>query len=259
MLHFQRSLRYYIDLVFQKAKADLRTEAARGYLGVLWWIIEPIMYMGAFYIVFAHIQQRGDKNYVTFLLSGLIAWKWFHSSIMVGSNSLIANANLMKQVYVPKILFPLTTIIVNTIKFLIIVFFFILFLQVVAGKASWSWLYLPVLIFVQLLLIIAATSFFSAIMPFFPDLRGILENILLMFFFVSGVFFDITTLPEKVKKYLSINPMAFLITSYRDALLHGRIPNWKGLFYVILFSFFVFCLAGWLFQKYDRVYPKITY
>lgn len=259
MVHYRKNLRYYFELVLQKAKADLRAEAARGYLGVLWWFVEPILYMGAFYIVFAHVFQRGDKNFVMFLLSGLIVWKWFHSTILVGSNSLMANANLMNQVYVPKIIFPLTTITVNTIKFLIILFLFILFLQIGAGKTSWSWLFLPGIVLVQLLLIVAVTIFFSAIMPFFPDFRVILDNVLLVVFFLSGIFFDIATLPEKVQTFLLLNPMALLINSYRDVLLQGNMPNWKDLLFVILFSFFVLCPAGWLLRRFDRIYPKIIY
>jgi len=259
MVFNRSSLQYYMDLVFQMARADLRTEAARGYLGVLWWIIEPILYMGAFYIVFAHVYQRGDENYVVFLLSGLIAWKWFHSSVIVGSNSLMVNANLMNQVYIPKIVFPLTTVVVNTLKFLIIVSIFVLFLQFGHGKASWSWFYLPIIIFIQLLLIVAVTSFFSAIVPFLPDFRGILENVLLMIFFLSGIFFDINRIPPNFQKYLLLNPMAILITSFRDVLLKGDMPNWESLLVVVLISVSVLLGANFLFRKFDRIYPKIIY
>ena len=259
MVHPRTELRYYFELVLQKAKADLRTEAARGYLGVLWWIIEPIMYMGAFYIVFAHLYRRGDDSFVMFLLTGLIAWKWFHSTVSVGSNSLMVNVNLMNHVYLPKIVFPLTTITVNTIKFLIILSLFLLFLQFGAEKASWDWILLPGIIFVQLLLIVAVTSFFSAIVPFFPDFRVILENVLLMLFFLSGVFFDITTLPAQAQKYLYLNPMAVLIANYRKVLLQGVTPDWQGLMLVILFSLLVLCLSVWLFRRYDRIYPKVIY
>jgi lipopolysaccharide transport system permease protein len=122
-VHPQKKIRYLIDLISQEAMAGLRAEASRAYLGVLWWVIEPVMYMGVFYFVFAHLYQRGDENYVMFILIGLIVWKWFQATLNTGASSLMNNAGLMNLVYLPKIVFPLANIAVNTFKFLIIVRF----------------------------------------------------------------------------------------------------------------------------------------
>jgi lipopolysaccharide transport system permease protein len=259
MYHHQRDLKYFIDLVLQKSKADLKTEAARGYLGVLWWVIEPVMYMGVFYVVFVHFFHRGDGNFVMFLLSGLIAWKFFQSTIIAGSNSLIANGSLMNQVYLPKIIFPFTTITVNTIKFLIIVGLFITLLFIVTGHGLWTWSYLPLIILVQLMLVAGVTSFFSAIMPFFPDFKVILDNVMLMVLFSSGVFYKLEYLPAKIQKFLLLNPIAFLISEYRNILIHGSPPNIKGLILVLIFSILMFGFSFVLFRRFDRIYPKIIY
>lgn len=248
------------DLVIQKSKAGLRAEASRGYLGVLWWALEPVLYMTVFYIAFAHVLQRGDNNFVIFLLTGLIAWKWFHSTLNIGSNSLMINAGLMNQVYVPKIVFPLTTVAINTFKFLIILLLFLLFLQFTSVKVTWTWTLLPVLVFSQLLFIMAATCLLAAIMPFFPDLKMILENILMMLLFLSGIFYDITTtVPEKFQVYFLLNPMASLIGMYRKVLLEGTLPDWHNLLGVLLFSSLLLVIALWLLKRFDRVYPKIVF
>jgi lipopolysaccharide transport system permease protein len=255
----QRNWRYFVDLVLQNAKAGLRAEASRGYLGVLWWIIEPVMYMGIFYIAFAHLLHRGNENYVLFLLTGLIVWKWFHATVTSGSNSLMANAGLMNQVYLPKIVFPLTAIVINFFKFLIIFILFLTFVQFTSTKTSLTWAFLPLLIITQFLLIVSVTSLLAAIMPFFPDLRVILENIMMMFLFLSGVFFDIYKLPASIQGYLMLNPMAALISMYRKLLLNGVPPNWHQLYLVILFSLSVLIMALLLFHRFDRVYPKIIH
>jgi lipopolysaccharide transport system permease protein len=255
----QRNWWNFVDLVLQKARAGLRAEASRGYLGVLWWVIEPVMYMGIFYIVFAHLFHRGDENYIMFLLSGLIVWKWFHATVTTGSNSLIANAGLMNQVYLPKIVFPLTAIAINTFKFLIILILFLTFLQFTSTKPSLTWILLPVLILTQLLLIVSVVSLLAAVMPFFPDLKVILDNIMMMLLFLSGIFFDIAGLPLSIQRYLYLNPMAELINMYRKLLLKGVPPDWGQIFLVISFSFTVMILSGWLFHRFDRVYPKIIH
>jgi lipopolysaccharide transport system permease protein len=252
------SLNNIFELIYQKAKAGLRSEASRGYMGVLWWVIEPVMYMFVFYIAFAHLLKRGDENFVIFLLTGLIVWKWFHATVNTSANSLIANAGLIRQIYVPKIIFPLTNVAVNTFKFLIILAIFLVFLQFTAVKVSLSWAFLPLLIISQLFLIASISSFLAAIMPFFPDLKQILDNVLLMFFFLSGIFFDINKLPLKFQQFIKLNPMAIIIDMYRKILLDGLIPEWNLIFWIFLVSVIIMILAVLLFNRYDRIYPKIT-
>jgi lipopolysaccharide transport system permease protein len=255
----QKKWQNFMDLVIQKAMAGLRAEASRGYLGVLWWVIEPLMYMCIFYVVFAHLFHRGDENYIMFLLTGLISWKWFHATVATGANSLMANFGLMNQVYLPKIIFPLTNIAINTFKFLIILIILILLLQFTSARVTWVWVLLPVLVLTQLLLIVGVTSLLAAIMPFFPDLRVILDNILMMMLFLSGIFFDISKMPESVQQYLWLNPMAALIAMYRKLLLEGVAPDWQQVLGILSFSIALLSLAVWLFRRFDRVYPKIIF
>jgi lipopolysaccharide transport system permease protein len=255
----KRNWRYLTDLVFQKAWAGLRAEAARGYLGVMWWVLEPVMYMTVFYIVFVHLFRRGNENFIVFLLTGLIAWKWFNTTISTGSNSILNSSGLMNQVYLPKIIFPLTTIAINTFKFLIVLAIFLVFLQFTPMKPSLAWIFLPILIILQLVLITGITSLLAAIMPFFPDFRFIIDNILMMMLFLSGIFFDVTKLPADVRVYFFLNPMAALIAMYRKILINGTLPNLYHILYVMSLSFIVLFLALWLLRRFDRVYPKIIH
>ena len=254
---YNRGWSYLVDLIIQKARAGLRAEASRGYLGVLWWVIEPVMYMSVFYIAFAHLLNRGDENYVMFLLTGLIVWKWFHATLNTGSNSLMSSAGLMNQIYVPKIIFPMTNVAVNTFKFLFVLLMFLLFLKFTSGRVTWAWLLLPILVFTQFLLIAALSSLLAALMPFFPDLKMIFDNILMMLLFLSGVFFDIAKLPERMQQYLLVNPMAVLITMYRKVLLQGIPPDWRQVAWILVFSTVTMLLAVWVLRRYDRIYPKI--
>ncbi len=258
-LQRRRNWRYFIDLVVQEARAGLRAEASRGYLGVLWWVIEPVMYMSIFYTVFAHLMHRGDENYIMFLLTGLITWKWFQATLNSGASSLMNNAGLMNLVYVPKIIFPLTNIAVNTFKFLIILALFLIFLLFTPVQLSPAWVLLPVLVAAQLLLIVALTCLLAALMPFFPDLRVILDNLLLMLFFLSGIFFDISQLPASIRQYLGLNPMAALIDMYRSLLLKGLPPDWQTLLLLVLLSLLILMVALRLLRRFDRIYPKIIY
>ena len=196
-----------------------------------------------------------------FLLTGLIVWKWFHASVNTGSNSLMANAGLMNLVYLPKIVFPLTNIAVNTFKFLIIISLFIAFMLFSNIHPSFSW----TLTAGSRPGGVAADhrrdqSCSQPLCPFFPDLRVILDNLLLMMFFSFWRFFLILPIcRQAVQGYLQLNPMAVLITMYRNLLLKGIPPDWQAqCCWLYFFQHWPSCFVSiCLYRRFERVYPKI--
>ncbi len=250
-------MKHYIELVLYKTYADLRVEASRGYLGILWWVLEPLLYMIVFYIVFGILFQRGGEDYVAFLLVGLTAWRWFDNTIKLGANSLIINQGLMQQVYVPKIVFPTVNVVTNTVKFLVVLTVLLVFLLFYGVMPGATWLILPVLLGIQLLFVVAFTWLISAIVPFLPDIRVIIDSGLTLLFFMSGIFFDLESLPLQLANYLRLNPMAILIESYRKVLIQGISPDWKILGVVATLSLITLLISFRLHMRFDRQFAKI--
>lgn len=251
-------MRAYLDLIWYKVYAELSAEAARTFLGILWWLIEPVLYMSVFYLIFGVIFQRGGEGFVYFLLVGLVVWKWFDSSIRSGMVSLTTNAAVIQQVYQPKFIFPVSVVLINTVKFLFVMLLLLLFLLISGKPLSISWLALLPLIGVQFVLITGIASVCATVIPFIPDLKWVVDNGLTMLFFLSGVFFDINVLPERFQDWLVLNPMAVLINGYRSALLLGQMPDWGHLFWVLLLSCALIVTAMRVFNRYDRIYPKLV-
>lgn len=251
-------MRHYFELVWYKAYADLRTEAARAYLGMLWWVLEPLLYMVVFYMVFGHLLQRGGPGFVSFLLCGLIVWRWFANSVTRGATAISSNAGLISQVYLPKYLLPPMILVANTLKFLVVFLLLLAYLIVVGSSLHWSWIALPILLATQLLLITACASLLAVFTPFFPDLKMLIDNGLTLLLFMSGVFYDISSFPEQIQFYFRLNPMAMLIEGYRAVLLKGIWPDWAALGTTVLVSLFAICAAVLLLIRYDRIYPKVV-
>ncbi len=251
-------MRHYVELVWYKACADLRAEAARAYLGALWWVLEPLLYMVVFYLVFGVFMQRGGEGFVPFLLSGLVVWRWFGASVGRGANAIPANARLMLQVYLPKYLFPAIVLVTNTLKFLIVFGLLLLYLATVEGAWGWSWAALPVLLAIQFLLIMACASLLSVVVPFLPDLKILIDNGLTLMFFMSGIFYDLARLPEQIRFYFYFNPMWTLHEAYRDVLIQGVWPNWQALAAILVVSLLGIAAALYLLARYDRLYAKVA-
>jgi len=246
-----------IELILFQAYADLKAESARGHLGVLWWIIEPILFMSVFYVVFSVMRQQKSANFVAFLLVGLVPWKWFASTIGSGARSISNGAGLMNQVYLPKYIFPCVVMLINFAKFLIVLLLLIAFLILYGIKPTSAWLFLPVIVMVQFILMMALSGFLASLVPFLPDLKQIIDNGLMLMFFLSGVMFDIHNAPEAIRGYLYLNPMITLIDCYRVSLIDGRFPVMLPLMTVFIFSCFGILIAKGIIDHFDRVYPKM--
>lgn len=256
-----RNLARNLELIFYKSYADLRAEAERSYLGFIWWLLEPVLYLGAFYVLFVLIlQSSGGRDFVPFFLCGSVVWKWFDAAIRGGSHAISANNGLFQQVYVPKYVFPLISVIGSTVRFLPVFLVFILFLLAYGVSIKLTWLAAPAVMFTEFCLLTAIAIMVAAITPFLPDLRVIIENGMMLLFFLSGVFFDIDTVAsERMRSYLFLNPMAVVIDEYRNFLLKGLWPNWKRLFLVLGFSVFIGYLALRLIRFLDHRYGKLRF
>lgn len=246
------------DLILYKSWAELRSEARRYYISYAWWIVEPLFEMTVFYLVFNVLMSRGGPNFVQFLLIGLIAWKWFGTTVQRCGNSIIANKGIIMQTSLPKIIFPTVFILTDTFK-AIISAGLILILVIMSGFIpSLAYFALPALMVVQLLLIMAIGYSLAAVVPYFPDLGILISHLLRMFFFLSGIFWDPNNISNVLHRRLFfLNPIALLINDYRGILLHAKWPNPMPLLVISAVSTFIIAAASQFIHNRDTLYPRI--
>ncbi len=246
----------FLELLVCNAYLSMRAEAARHYFSFLWWFIEPIIFLFVFYLVFGLLFERFTPDFIPQVLVGLVTFRWFSNTLGRGSNSIISGRGLMRQVHVPKILFPSVLILANTFKFCI-VFMVLLASFVIYGiPVTWTFSSLPILLLTQLLFITGCTLVFAAIVPFLPDLKFLIDNGLTVMLFLSGVFFSFRRIPEQYQEYVFLNPMAALIDAYRSVLLWGAWPEWHRLGGIVLFSVLLIAVGWYIIHRFDRAYPR---
>lgn len=248
----------WIDLVLYKTYADLRAEAAKTYVNYLWWVLDPILSMLVFYVVFGLLFQRGGEGYVAFLLTGLVAWTWYNQTLSHAGTTILNGKGLINQVYVPKLVFPLVTFLTDLTKFAVVLGVLLLFLLMSGYSPSASWLALPPVLLTQLLLCMALALALAAVVPYLPDLKLLVNHLLHLQFFLSGIFYSANDIPEPYRFWFFLNPMASLIHDYRAVLLEGGWPHWERLTVIALLSLLVLALAAIMIQRLDRVYPRLV-
>lgn len=248
-----------LELILYKTYADLKAEAARSYLGMLWWIIEPVLYLGAFYILFVLVMQRGGPDFVPNFLCGAVVWKWFDSGIKGGGHSISAHRGLLQQVYVQKFIFPVIAVLGSTTRFIPVFLIFVIFLLLYGYPPAITWLAAPLVMLIQLCLVLSLAMLVGAITPFLPDLKAVIDNGMMALFFISGVFFNINDVREPIRSYLLLNPMAGLIDEYRNIMLRGIWPDTWRLAIVLAVSIALAALALALLKQMDHKYGKTRF
>lgn len=248
-----------IDLILYKAYADLKAEASRSYLGLLWWLIEPIMYLSAFYVLFVLVLHRGSADFVQTFLCAAVVWKWFDSGIKGGSVSITTHRALLQQVCVPKYIFPFVAVLGSTARFIPVFLVFLAYLGLAGSPPSKTWLAAPALMFTQFCLVSSVAMLAGAITPLLPDIKVAIDNGLMILFFISGAFFDVNAVQEPVRNYLLLNPMAGLIVEYRNVLIYGIWPDYGRLFIILICSIVICAFALNLLKRMDQRYGKVGF
>lgn len=247
----------YKDLILHKAWADFKADSQRTYLGIAWWVLDPIINTFVFYLVFGVVMQRKTPDFVPFLLVGLVVWRWFDSSSRGAARSIYANVSFVRQVSFPKLVFPLITIMTSTYQFLFslaILFATLWFFGISFGGHM---LLFPLVLLVEWLLIVAMGLILGSLVPFIPDLATFFDYLFRVGFFMSGIFYSVSDMPvSHMRTVLRLNPMVIIIEGCRDLLMHERMPNWAALGGIALCSLVGIYVGAALISRFDLIYAK---
>ena len=252
--NFNRNL----EFVWYRAMAEIKSDMSKGFLGFLWWIVEPLVYMSVFYVIFGVVFKQKDDNYIAFLLCGLIVWKWFDSSIRNACLSIQLSKGLIYQVYLPKYVFPLISIVISSTRFCMVFTLFISFLCIKGySPPLLPWLFdLPLLFLLQIMLMIGIGITVAAVTPFIPDIKLLIDNGMTLLFFLSGIFFRFENMPKFLLPYFKWNPIGMLIRNFREVILKGNSVDWVNMIPAILITLMFLIIGFYMLKRMDRSYAK---
>jgi lipopolysaccharide transport system permease protein len=218
--------RHFLTLVDTMARMSLKADAARYFFGYIWWILEPLLYVAVFYVVFEVILDNRREDFLAFLMCGKLTFIWFSKSVTQASRSIVAGKGLIGRVDIPKSLFPLATIQEGLYKQASV---FLLLFAVLLGRGygvDGSWLWLLPLVLVNYLMILACSLFGAFLVCLAFDFSMLISLGMIFLLFTSGIFWDVRDLPDPAmtEQVLALNPVAFLIDGYRQVLLEHTAP-----------------------------------
>lgn len=243
----------YRDIILYRTLAGLKSEARQNYLGYIWFFLEPVLITAILYFAFGHLFSRGGAAAVLLILIGMIMWQWFESSVTMAMYSIRSKIAILEHYQLPKFIFPVVNVAINTWKFLFVLLVVLTLTFVIAtfGESvvapGWTWLLLPVFLFLQLAIILGLGMILAVAASYMNDAVTVVSSVMRLMFFLSGVFFRLDQVPLHLQLYFLANPVATLIESYRIILLDGEVPPAEyflylfGLATLLLLVGFVFC------------------
>jgi lipopolysaccharide transport system permease protein len=217
----------YRDIVIYRAYAELKAEAQLNYMGYVWWLLEPLLNTVLFYVLLVFALEKQGATSVSFLLVGAIVWQWTSSSIMSCSGSIYDAGGMLKHVYLPKIVLPLIVLLTSTWKFVFVFVLLLAWLWATGHALTPAYGALPLLLALQMVVNVVTGLAVAAVIPYFPDARIAVDAVLRSLMLVSGILFPISQVAPSYQFFFFLNPLAILITSYRDVLLLGHWPSWS--------------------------------
>lgn len=217
----------YFQLIDTMARMALRADASRFFLGYIWWVLEPLLFVCVFYVVFGIILKSGRADFLAFLMCGKLAFIWFSKSVSQASTSIVANKGLISRVNADKALFPLAIIQEGLYRQGAV------FLLLFAGLLGWgyfpslTWFWLVPVIVVNYLMIVACAFIGALLVCIIRDFSMVISLAITFLLFTSGIFWDVRALdnPATTELILTVNPLAFMLDAYRQILLYQTPPD----------------------------------
>ena len=247
----------YREMIFSMVQKDLRGRYKGSFLGFLWTFINPLLQLHVYNLVFSIILRSGVDKYYLFLFVALIPWIFFSSAITGGSVSVIAQKDLVKKIYFPNEVIPIsyvTSCFVNMLLGFVVVIGVVIYSGVHISPLAL--LCLPVVMIVEYFLALGIAMITSAVTVYFRDLEHILTIIAMAWMYITPVVYDIEICPTEYRWIMHINPMTSVIIAFRDILYYGRVPEMMTLLEAVVLGV-VFLLIGCLvFRKLKRRFAE---
>ena len=252
-----KELFQYREFLHTSVKKEIRGKYKGSFLGVLWSFINPLLQVLVYAIVFPYIMKVKTPNYLIFLICGIIPWTWFITSLSQGTTTITNNSNLIKKVYFPREIMPISVVTSGLVNFLISCLIILLFLLFGGCGISWHLIFLPIIVVIQYLITLAFVFLLSAINVYVKDVEYMVSFILNLLFYATPVLYSYELFEGTNLIWLfKLNPMAHLINSYRDIFYVHKIPEFLNLFVLFCIGIGLLIICYLIFDKLEKRFAE---
>nr|WP_263313759.1 ABC transporter permease [Mammaliicoccus sp. Marseille-Q6498] len=247
--------------IFKLAIYNMKSQYANHYLGVFWNILQPMLQVAVYYLVFG-LGLRGDANaqvvgvpFLVHLISGLFPWLFISQGINTGAAAIQANVGLLSKMRFPSSIF-ISIALTNNMINLMITTSIIFVISLVNGYVPW-WHYFWFIYFLiaSYAIIFGLSLIMSTLIIIIRDTKNLLQNVIRMLFFMTPIFWAMEEAHGILQKIASLNPFAYLVGVYRTAFVHGNVSvygSWHDHLYFWLITILLLLIGSLVHSRFKR-------
>lgn len=251
-----RELVHYKEMLKNLTLYDLRTRYKGSIIGFLWTFLNPLLLLGVYYLVFSTVMRIDIDYYFLYMFIGLLPWMMFQSSLQVGVSSIITNSNLIKKIYFPREVIPLSTLFSGVVNYLFGMIILIPFLFILDLNVLQVLIWLPVALVTQSLFTLGLLFLFSSLNVFFRDMEHIISVVMMAWFYFTPIIYPSSMIPPKYEYLFNLNPLKYYIDFFHNILYYNAAPNSRDLMICIITGLAVL-VFGWLvFHKLEKKFAE---
>ncbi len=253
-----KELYKYRELLKTNVKKEIRGKYKGSFLGVLWSFMNPLLQVIVYWIVFPYLLRSSTENYLIYIITGLIPWNFFLNTIAQGTTIIKVNGPILKKVYFPREILPLSVVTAGLVNFFISCVIVLLFCIFSGVGISWHLIFLPIVALIETLLLLGIVLILSALEVYVQDIEHIVQFFLSMLFYATPIIYELSMFKNATNlvNIINLNPMTQLINAYRDIFLYHTIPSFKALAIVLIVALVILVLGILIFKKLEKRFAE---
>jgi len=244
--------KYYLRLLI---KRDFVSRYRKSVLGVLWSLLNPILMMLVMTLVFSMLFRFEIEYFPVYLLSGQVIWAFFAESTTLAMTSIIAGEGVIKKIYVPKYMFPLSRVVSSLVQMAFSLVAFFIVVLVTGAPFYWTMFLIPIPILLIFVFSLGIAMLISSLAVFFRDLTYLYGVLTTLLMYLSAIFWPVEILVGgPLEKIIGLNPMYQFITYFRYLVYWGKVPDLWFNFVCVGFALAALCLGTYVFMRQQDKY-----
>lgn len=250
MLDTLRKLYSFRWLLYELVWRDLVLRYRGSVLGFAWTLLNPLLFMAVYTLVFSVFLRNGIRAYPLFLLSGMIPWLWVSTAISQAVTSILDGRTFVGKTLLPTELLVMVPVLSNGLNFLITIALLFPISVLLGVNVGWALVFLPLLLVIQLCMTLGFALLVATFNVFYRDFQQIVSYLLMAFVFLTPIFYLRSAVPTSLQWMVKFSPIAALISGYQHVFYFGTPPDWRDLLFAAAFGVVLLLIALSYFNRH---------
>ncbi len=242
----------YREMLRNLVSKEISARYKASVLGFLWTFVNPLLTLIVYSFVFSVVMKTNIQHYSMFLFVALLPWNYIAMSLTQGTTSLVGNVGLVKKIYFPRAILPLSLVLANMINYLLGLIILIPALAIFHIRFTVALVAFPVVLAVETLLVTSLTLLVAIGNVYFRDLEHIIGIFIMLWFFMTPIVYSVNTIPVNLRNLFDLNPATPIIEAFRSIFFYGVWPDWRLLGWLSLVLIIIFVLCWFIFMRFQR-------